>query len=170
MGNGTRPRTFISILSAHAIAGDERRRQSARLSKLLRDNFGFALQGIGVVVPIFATFDAKASPSARLYFYDAMGAQFEATDFAATGSGSPAVRGILYYENTWGKKPLQKISEDEAVVVALRALDTASEADTATGGIDRHAKIFPIMKIVSAEGIGTLPEEKIAALFHKRVA
>src|SRR5207248_9298904 len=42
------------------------------LSKLLRDNFGFALQGIGVVVPIFATFDAKVSPSARLYFYDAM--------------------------------------------------------------------------------------------------
>src|SRR5438093_670763 len=84
--------------------------------------------------------------------------------------GSPAVRGILYYENTWGKKPLQKIDQDEAVVVALRALDTASEADTATGGIDRHAKIFPVMKIVSADGILTLPEEKIAELFHKRVA
>src|SRR5689334_3326358 len=51
------------------------------LSKLLRDNFGFALQGIGVVVPIFATFDAKVSPSARLYFYDAMGAHLDATDF-----------------------------------------------------------------------------------------
>jgi proteasome beta subunit len=76
----------------------------------------------------------------------------------------------LYYENTWGKKPLQKICQDEAVVVALRALDTASEADTATGGIDRHAKIFPVMKIVSADGILTLPEEKIAELFHKRVA
>jgi proteasome beta subunit len=136
---------------------------------LLRDNFGFALQGIGVVVPIFATFDAKVSPSARLYFYDAMGAQFEATDFAATGSGSPAVRGILYYENTWGEMPLQKTSEDEAVVVALRALDTAAEADTATGGIDRHAKIFPVMKIVGAAGIRTLPEEKIAELFHERV-
>jgi proteasome beta subunit len=140
------------------------------LSKLLRDNFGFALQGIGVVVPIFATFDDKAAPAARLYFYDAMGAQFEATDFAATGSGSPAVRGILYYENTWGKKPLQKLDTDDAVVVALRALDTASEADTATGGIDRHAKIFPIMKMVSASGISTLPEEKIAELFRKRVA
>ena len=139
------------------------------LSKLLRDNFGFALQGIGVVVPIFATFEATASPSARLYFYDAMGAQFEATDFAATGSGSPAVRGILYYENTWGEKPLQKIGEDEAVVVALRALDTAAEADTATGGIDRHAKIFPVMKVVGAGGIRTLPQEKIAELFHKRV-
>ena len=47
------------------------------LSKLLRDNFGFVLQGVGIVVPIFATYDSGADPSARLYFYDAMGAQFE---------------------------------------------------------------------------------------------
>src|SRR5215207_7584300 len=60
------------------------------LSKLLRDNLGFVLQGVGVVVPIFATFDAAAGIP-RVYFYDPMGAQFEATDFTATGSGSPAV-------------------------------------------------------------------------------
>src|SRR5687768_5800290 len=46
------------------------------LSKLLRDNFGFVMQGVGVVVPIFATYDARATPSARLSFYDPMGAQF----------------------------------------------------------------------------------------------
>jgi proteasome beta subunit len=136
------------------------------LSKLLRDNFGFAIQGIGMVVPIFATFDSAA----RLYFYDAMGAQFEVTEYAATGSGSPAVRGILHYENHWGKKTLQKLNEDEAVTVALRALDTAAESDTATGGVDRSGKIFPIIKIVSAEGITTLPEKKIAGLFKKSVA
>src|SRR5258708_2165170 len=62
------------------------------LSKLLRDNFGFVLQGAGIVVPIFATYDFGSDPSARLYFYDAMGAQFEVADYAATGSGSPAVR------------------------------------------------------------------------------
>src|ERR1700752_4474192 len=94
------------------------------LSTLLRDNFGFVMQGIGVVVPIFATYDANSKPEARLYFYDAMGAQFEVTDYAATGSGSPAVRGILYYENHWGAKSLQQLSEDEAVAIALRALDT----------------------------------------------
>src|SRR3982751_5541659 len=110
------------------------------LSKLLRDNFGFFIQGVGIVVPIFATYDAASDPAARLYFYDAMGAQFEVTDFAATGSGSPAVRGILYYENNWGKKTLAKLSEDEAVAVALRALDTAAEADTSTGGVDRSGK------------------------------
>src|SRR5437764_2367076 len=70
------------------------------LSKLLRDNIGFVMQGIGVVVPIFASYDLAAD-KAKLYFYDAMGAQFEVADFAATGSGSAAVRAILYYENTW---------------------------------------------------------------------
>ncbi len=138
------------------------------LSKLLRDNFGFVMQGVGIVVPIFATYDPASG--ARLYFYDAMGAQFEVTDYAATGSGSPAVRGILYYENHWGRKPLLKLSEDEAVTVALRALDTAAESDTATGGVDRDAKIFPVIKIVSADGIRTMPDRQIATLFKRSVA
>ena len=141
------------------------------LSKLLRDNFGFVMQGVGVVVPIFATYDgAGAAPGARLYFYDAMGANFEVADYAATGSGSPAVRGILHYENNWGKKPLAKLGEDEAITVALRALDTAAEADTATGGVDRHAKIFPVIKIVSEEGITTIADKQIATLFKRGVA
>ncbi len=140
------------------------------LSKLLRDNFGFVMQGVGVVVPIFATYDGNSKPGARLYFYDAMGAQFEAADYAATGSGSPAVRGILYYENTWGAKPLHKLSEQEAVSLALRALDTAAESDTATAGVDRSGKIYPVIKIVSREGITTLPESKIAAVFKEMVA
>jgi proteasome beta subunit len=140
------------------------------LSKLLRDNFGFVMQGVGIVVPIFATYDERSTPSARLYFYDAMGAQFEAADYSATGSGSPAVRGILYYENKWGEKPLQQLDEDQAVAIALRALDTAAESDTATGGVDRNAKIFPVIKIVSRDGITTFPEKKIAAVFKKSVA
>jgi proteasome beta subunit len=140
------------------------------LSKLLRDNFGFVMQGIGVVVPIFATYDGNSKPEARLYFYDAMGAQFEATDYAATGSGSPAVRGILYYANTWGAKPLHKLNEQEAVSLALRALDTAAESDTATAGVDRSGKIYPVIKIVSREGITTLAESKIAAVFKEMVA
>src|SRR5947199_6020128 len=140
------------------------------LSKLLRDNFGFVLQGAGIVVPIFATYDSGSDPAARLYFYDAMGAQFEVTDYAATGSGSPAVRGIVYYENNWGDKKLQQLNEDEAIAIALRALDTAAEADTSTGGVDRSGKIFPLIKTVSREGITTLPEQKIASVFKQKVA
>ncbi len=139
------------------------------LSKLLRDNFGFVMQGVGIVVPIFATYDESSKPEARLYFYDAMGAQFEATDYAATGSGSPAVRGILYYENNWGAKRLHELSEEQAVSIALRALNTAAESDTATAGVDRSGKIYPVIKIVSREGITTLPENKIAAVFKEMV-
>lgn len=141
------------------------------LSKLLRDNFGFVMQGVGIVVPIFATYDARgAEPGARLYFYDAMGANFEVAEYAATGSGSPAVRGVLHYENSWGRKKLGELREDEAVTLALRALDTAAESDTATGGVDRHAKVFPVIKIVSRDGITTRPDQQIAALFEKGVA
>jgi proteasome beta subunit len=140
------------------------------LSKLLRDNFGFVMQGVGVVVPIFATYDGNSKPEARLYFYDAMGAQFEAADYAATGSGSPAVRGILYYENNWGAKRLHELNEEEAISLALRALDTAAESDTATAGVDRTGKIYPVIKIVSREGIAILPENKIAAVFKQMVA
>ncbi len=139
------------------------------LSKLLRDNFGFVMQGVGIVVPIFATYDASATPSARLYFYDAMGANFEVTDYTATGSGSPAVRGVLYHENNWGPKPLLEMDQDEAVTLALRALDTAAEADTATGGVDRNGKIFPVLKVVSQAGITTLADEHIAELFQRGV-
>ena len=139
------------------------------LSKLLRDNLGFVLQGVGVVMPIFAAYDT-ATATARLYFYDAMGAQFEAADYAATGSGSPAVRSVLHYENTWGGKPLAKRKESEAIVLALRALDTAAETDTATGGVDRRGRVYPIVKIINQRGITTLPERQLARIFKTTVA
>jgi proteasome beta subunit len=139
------------------------------LSKLLRDNLGFVLQGVGVVVPLFAAYDAEAAVS-RLYFYDAMGAQFEAADYAATGSGSPAVRGVLHYENTWGEKPIAKRKQSEAVTLALRALDTAAETDTATGGVDRRGLVYPIIKLITRHGITTLPEKQLARVFKSDVA
>ena len=65
---------------------------------------------------------------------------------------------------------MQSRSEDEAVTIALRALDTAAESDTATGGVDRSGKIFPVIKTVSRDGINTLPEEKISQIFRQSVA
>ena len=136
------------------------------LSKLLRDNLSFVVQGIGVVVPIFATYDTVAAVP-RLYFYDAMGAQFEAADFAATGSGSPAVRAVLYYANTFGMRPLSKLNEEDALLLALRALDTAAEADTATGGVDRHGRVFPLIKIINESGIVSLPERILSKAYRR---
>src|SRR5580700_9765793 len=136
------------------------------LAKLLRDNLGMVLQGVGLVVPLFATYETGSSDPAKVFFYDAMGAQFEATDFAASGSGGPSVRSILYYENAWGKTPLRELDQKGAITIALRALDTAAESDTATGGIDRQGKIFPIIKIVNKEGITTVPIETLSSLFQ----
>jgi proteasome beta subunit len=95
-----------------------------------------------------------------------MGAQFEATDFAASGSGGPAVRSVLYYENTWGKVPLRTLNQQEAITIALRALDTAAESDTATGGIDRDGKIFPVVKIVSRDGVISINRDQLGSLFQ----
>ena len=138
------------------------------LSKLLRDNLGLVLQGVGVVVPIFATYDTTAQVP-RMYFYDPMGAQFEAADFAATGSGSPAVRAVLHYENTYSKRSLRKLKANDAVMLALRALDTAAESDAATGGVDRHARVFPIVKLITQKGIETLPESRLAKLYRSNL-
>ncbi len=139
------------------------------LSKLLRDNLGAVLQGVGVVVPMFATYDALEKVP-RLYFYDAMGAQFEAADYAVSGSGSGAVRSILHYENTWGRRSLRKLREFEAVLIALRALDTAAESDTATGGVDRRGQIFPVVKIITVDGISTLSDKQLARVYRERVS
>ena len=43
-------------------------------------------------------------------------------------------------------------------------------ADTATGGVDRTGRIFPVIKIISREGIKTLPDKQIAARFKTTVA
>ena len=136
------------------------------LSKLLRDNFGMVMQGVGVVVPLFATHEPGASGDGKLYFYDVMGANFEVAEYAATGSGSPAVRGVLYYENTWGAKPLREYGREEALRLVLRALDTAAEADTATGGVDRNGRIFPVLKIITAKGIETIGDDTLRDLFN----
>jgi proteasome beta subunit len=137
------------------------------LAKLLRDNLGMVLQGVGVVVPLFATYDAASSDPAKVFFYDAMGAHFEAADFASSGSGGPAVRSILHYANTWGQTPLRALDQKGAITIALRALDTAAEADTATGGVDRLGKIFPIVKILNRDGITTITQEELASAFQR---
>lgn len=138
------------------------------LSKLLRDNLGMVLQGVGVVIPLFAAWDTVAAQP-RLYFYDALGAGFEAAEYATSGSGSPSVRAILHYENVWGKKPLRHLQSSEALIVALRALETAAENDSATGGVDRRTKIFPIVKLITQDGISTLPEQELTRAFQSAV-
>ena len=136
------------------------------LSKLLRENLGLVMQGVGVVVPLFATYDRASADPTKVYFYDAMGAQFEAADYASSGSGSPAVRSVLYYQNRWGSERIRELDETASIRLALQALDTAADADTATGGVDRSGRIYPIVKVVNASGITTVPDSRLAELYQ----
>ncbi len=139
------------------------------LSKLLKDNVGMALQGVGAVSPIFTTYDPRAQKS-LIYFYDILGAQFQVDTHSATGSGSPMIRGILEHENLWGKKPLADRNEIEAKTLAIRLLQTAAQFDSATGHARPEDKLFPIIAKVTKDGYHFFPEEEMAKLFKKSMS
>jgi len=136
------------------------------LGKLIKDNLPMTLQGVGVVVPILAARDAtKKDADPHLYFYDALGAQFQAVDFAVSGSGSPAVRSVLQWINRWSDRPTAVRDEKEAVQLALQLLDVAAESDTATGGVDRRSHIFPQVKFLTKAGLRSVSPETLRESF-----
>src|SRR6267142_721640 len=54
------------------------------LARLLRDNLPMAMQGVGIVVPLFAGLDQSSTPATpQIFFYDPLGAQFQAVGYAA---------------------------------------------------------------------------------------
>ena len=86
-----------------------------------------------------------------------------------SGSGSPTIRGILHYVNRWGEKPLDQFFEDEAVTLVLRLLTSAAEFDSATGGIDREANLYPVVKRITKEGVCTISDAALKATFESQV-
>ena len=139
------------------------------LSKLLKDNVPAALAGTGAVAPIFAGYDFEQE-AAKIYFYDILGAEFEGVDYAVSGSGSPTIRGIMHYLNTWGERPLSVIPEEQATVQALRLLTSAAEFDSATGGVNRDAGLYPVIKFITASGVRTMPDAQLKPLFESKVS
>jgi proteasome beta subunit len=138
------------------------------LSKLLKENIPMAIQGIGAVAPIYAAFDPHRKEG-KIYFYDILGAEFEGVEFATSGSGSPAIRGILHYQNRWGKNPLSELNEEEAIILTIRLLETASEFDAATGGVNKEAHLYPLIKLVTEEGVRDIPKKRLESLYATRV-
>jgi proteasome beta subunit len=135
------------------------------LGKLIKDNLPMTLQGVGAVVPILAARDPQHQPEPSLYFYDALGAQFHAVDFAVSGSGSPAARSILQWVNRWSGRPTSARDEKQAVQLALQLLDVAAESDSATGGVDRRSQVFPQVKLLTREGLRSVSVETLRDSF-----
>src|ERR1700751_6091694 len=124
------------------------------LARLLRENLPMTMQGVGVVAPLFAGLEQSVSPAKpRIYFYDPLGAQFQAVGYAASGSGSGTIRSILSFQEQYGNpRPSQK-KLGEAIRFALRLLMTASEFDSATGGVNPATRTYATIKLLRSSGV-----------------
>lgn len=138
------------------------------LAQLLKENLPMAVEGIGAVVPLFVARD-PASGAVRIYFYDILGAHFEGVEFSVGGSGSPEVQGILRYLDRWNPRPLREMSREEAIVLSLRLLETASYFDSATGGVDSQDPIWPVIKLLTPGTLETVDERTIAEIYRNEV-
>ncbi|MDR5657420.1 archaeal proteasome endopeptidase complex subunit beta [Halodesulfurarchaeum sp. HSR-GB] len=116
--------SYIRSLRAEASLYEARRGENMSIhalatmaSNLLRGGPFFR------VVPLLAGMDEKG---AHVYSLDPTGSSL-ADDYSAQGSGMPYALGVLEQEYT------DDLTMDEAVTVAARAIDSATERDTASG-------------------------------------
>lgn len=139
------------------------------LARLLRENLPMTIQGVGVVVPLFAGLDSTVSPAQPLiYFYDPLGAQFQAVGYAASGSGSGSIRSILSYQEKYGHPKPSEMSLPEAVQFTLRLLMTASEFDSATGGINPETDTYATIKVLDSRGVRTVSSKDQAQFLRAK--
>jgi proteasome beta subunit len=141
------------------------------LSKLLRENLPATLQGVGTVAPIFVGVEPdKRDAAPVIYFYDPLGAQFEAAAYASSGSGSNSIKSVLHYLENWGKPPPKEMSVEQATTLANRLLMTAAEFDTATGGVHPERRLFATIKVLTRDGIKTMDLEEHETFWGKATA
>ncbi|MDH3682170.1 MAG: proteasome subunit beta [Acidimicrobiia bacterium] len=146
-------------VEGHALSLEGKANQ---LSQMLRNHLPAAMQGM-VVVPIFAGYDRRREYG-RLFAYDVTGGRYEEEDFVASGSGSLFARTVikLGHDNANDR--------ETAVDLMIRALFTAADDDSATGGPDSMRGIYPIVAIITADGYAELDESEIATRFEQVLA
>ncbi|GGZ41154.1 proteasome subunit beta [Streptomyces inusitatus] len=123
-----------------------------RLSTMIRGNLGMAMQGLAVV-PLFAGYDVDRGKG-RIFSYDVTGGRSEERGYAATGSGSVYARGSmkkLYHED---------LTEEQAATLAVQALYDAADDDSATAGPDIARRIFPIITVITEDGVRKLTDDE----------
>ena len=132
-----------------------------QLSQMLRGHLPAAMQGM-VVIPIFAGFDMDKEKG-RLFAYDVTGGRYEEGDYVASGSGSLFARTAIKLEFD------ADATKDEAVDLMIKALFTAADDDSATGGPDSIRGIYPLVAVISADGYEELEESDVAARFQRLI-
>jgi proteasome beta subunit len=128
-----------------------------QLSQMVRNNLPAAMQGLAVV-PLFAGYDVSRKVG-RLFEYDVTGGRYEEQEFAASGSG-------MLHAGTVVKLGFRPGLDRGAVVdLALRALWTAADEDSATGGPDALRGIWPVVATITAGGYDRVPDPELAERF-----
>lgn len=127
-----------------------------RLSTMIRNNLGLAMQGLAVV-PLFAGYDLDGG-AGRIFSYDVTGGRYEERDHHSVGSGSLFARGSLK------KRWRAGMDAAAAVRVAVEALEDAADDDSATGGPDEQRRVYPIVATVTEVGYRRIPDDELAAI------
>jgi proteasome beta subunit len=62
------------------------------------------------------------------------------------------------------------MSEEQAAVQALRLLTSAAEFDSATGGVNREAGLYPVVKLITPNGVTAMADPHLRSLFESNVS
>ena len=127
------------------------------LSNMVKSNLPMALQGL-VVVPIFAGYDLKRKQG-KIFKYDAIGGQYEESEYYATGSGGKDAQATLK------KLYSPDMSRADILKIVVEALWDAADEDVATGGPDFIREIFPTVQVIDSTGISEIPDSEVKQLY-----
>lgn len=128
-----------------------------KLGQMVKANLPMVFQGL-IVIPIFVGYDPRRREG-RIFKYDITGGRYEESEYHAIGSGGKDAR------NTVREHFRKRLSEDEAVKIALLALYNAAEEDVGTGGPDLIRGIYPTVKLVSDAGINNVDDVRIKGVY-----
>jgi proteasome beta subunit len=133
-----------------------------QLSGMVRNHLPAAMQGLAVV-PLFAGYDTRRG-AGRLFQYDVTGGRYEENDYATSGSGGLHAATVVKLGFRDGLERL------EALDLAMQALMTAADEDSATGGPDPRRNIWPVVATIDAAGFTRVDDTELAERYDLLVA
>ncbi len=133
-----------------------------KLAQMVKQNLPAAFQGL-IVIPIFAGYDLRLQQG-RIFKYDVTGGRYEELQFYATGSGGKEARSTL-------KKFFKAdMSREAAMALALEALVDAADVDVGTSGPDLVRGIYPVVKMVTRDGVIEVSDAELRPLSERLIA
>ena len=133
-----------------------------QLAGMVRSHLPAAMQGLAVV-PLFAGYDTRRR-AGRLFQYDVTGGRYEENDYATSGSGgihAATVVKLAFRED---------LDRTTTLELVMRALITAADEDSATGGPDPRRGIWPIVATIDADGFTRVADTELAERYEALLA